>query len=265
MLLLIAMALCIFMALTSSPCGVATYGPELLEPREARKQGRELPMALATDENMRNVTVPVDLTGIWWIRWTVDADDEGKYVRPDGFNMLPWNWFTYGIYNWLHLEDLVSFAGARSTYSGKSTNGTFPARISAPTGRKHQWGFSDSLAGRIAFIATKENNPHSHLDIDFENSTHAMLGGFGGVAVMDKLDEDQFIRSTLLDGGRHGPPAYRLTRIITKHGNPTKYFPKFVANMGWFNVRVWDTNSKCVRQSVYDFKSCEAIHESCKA
>mmetsp|Transcript_66125 Transcript_66125/g.186852 ORF Transcript_66125/g.186852 Transcript_66125/m.186852 type:complete len:266 (-) Transcript_66125:180-977(-) len=236
------------------PCFVYEAEAALVSPQAAAKAGVRPPVHVATKKNQAEM--PLDMTGIWWIRWT------NWTANPDGWNNIPWNRVTYGIYNALKLEELMSFEGA-------TVNSThFPLTLSSPTGEAYHWGFTNSLAGRIAMNFAAKSNPNAPLNISFENKTHAQLGGFGGRAYMTMLDEDRWLRSTEVKGDRYGVPSYQLTRIVYEDGSTSKYFSAFLDHMGSTKIRVFSNNNQCERLSGVApriSKSCEPIAKECAA
>mmetsp|Transcript_66042 Transcript_66042/g.213584 ORF Transcript_66042/g.213584 Transcript_66042/m.213584 type:complete len:109 (-) Transcript_66042:284-610(-) len=83
---------------------------------------------------------------------------------------------------------------------------------------------------------------------------------------MTMLDEDRWLRSTLVEGDRYGPPAYQLTRIVYEDGSTSKYFQAFLDHMGSTKIRVFSNNNQCERLSGVaprTWKSCEPISKEC--
>merc|ERR1712203_110061 len=102
-------------------CGVESFFVEELLPDG--DSARVLPMELGTMDNIDSATVSPELmsrfTGIWWMSWSEQ----------------------------FHLEELVTFAGTSGNTTGPQW---YPARLGMLTGLAYHWGFSNTLAGRVA-------------------------------------------------------------------------------------------------------------------
>eukprot|EP00929_Paragymnodinium_shiwhaense_P000648 TRINITY_DN100894_c0_g1_i1.p1 TRINITY_DN100894_c0_g1~~TRINITY_DN100894_c0_g1_i1.p1 ORF type:complete len:493 (-),score=37.44 TRINITY_DN100894_c0_g1_i1:109-1554(-) len=264
----------VFMNTTTSQCFTRDYDASLVLPANAQRAGVGLPIEVGTAQNFKT-EVPIDLTGVWWLRF---HGYEGRIIA----GLFP-EWlvrFFYYFYSTLHAEELASFKGT----SVNTTNSTFPMRVSAPTGRMHQWGFSTSVAGRFGIYFAAQKNPLGNLNIDFFNSSAGKIRiNLAAEAWMVKRDKDVWYRSAAGDINSVAAfPTYRLTRIIREDGSPTQYWPAFVQHMGAVKIRTFTSNNRCERQqdtsgSLFDAKafvqwlwtistsSCADITKQCEA
>lgn len=249
-----SLAYVIFMAITDIPCGIGSYDASLILPAKALKAGINIPIEIGTGLNFET-ELPFDFGGIWWIRWT---GYDGPQITRTSLTAVG-----YDYYDALHLEELVSFKGARVNTTNSSW---FPLTFSAPTGRQHQWGFSSTIVGRVAMKFAAEKDPLGPLNINFINATFGALDGFGG-AFISKIDNDQWLRSSGTVDDPYQAPAYRLTRIIYEDGSAhPRYWQAFLSHMGSVQIRTFLHNNRCARlRGTIPTSTCTEIKSECKA
>lgn len=242
--LLFLLATAVLFFLTEDLCAVGTYDASLVAPANAYAAGRVPPMEAGTADNMDMGDLDLDFTGIWWIRW---------YEEP-----IP-------LYSRLHLEELVSLAGFYLR-PGNDTNLTYPIPASSQTGRAHRWGFSNSIAGRIAMMVAGEKNPDSPLNLDLLSDENMFIYGGGNTPwSMRKINDDEWLRRIERQGAKDW--KYTFTRIVFADGTPhPTYFDDFVRHMEGTKLRVFTTSSKPCRDcGTYLGGSCSKCSDVCAA
>jgi len=230
----------VFLALTEAQCGVESYFPQELLPGSGPVV---LPMHIGTRSNL-NTSIPLDtmdLTGIWWLRWTYTSE-------------IPW---LLKVYSELHFEELASFASTQSNVTmGKPM---FPARLTMPSSMARQWAFSTTIPGRFGAMLVWLD-PNGYLTFRFSNASHAWLGS---TWYMDRIDEDRWLRTTIDPWSQRW--YYQLTRIILEDGTPhPEYWPLFVKHMSGAKIRVRTNSNYCMRQcGVQRFGTCPRCESEC--
>merc|ERR1711924_7902 len=183
-------------------CGIEHYDPKLVLPSEAAKVGVAPPLVVGTAANMATAGVPLDFTGVWWMR----------------DNPVP--------------EELLSFAGA-------TVNSTiFPVQLQVPTDRIHMWSWDNSALADIIkkFYAFTTKNVDGRLHINFHNSTYGEIEtGLTDLPLVKvkhwafiKINEDEWRRPTVFqESSVFDDTEYTLTRVLRADGTPTPWFYKF--------------------------------------
>jgi len=242
LLLLLVIAAIILIAITENLCSVARYDASWVQPAEAISRGLMPAMEIGTRENM-NVSAPIDLTGLWWIRWT----------HGDPIPM----------YSKLHVEELVSFAGTDSNVTAAPF---YPLQLRIPNRFSGHWGYSNTLVGRVGMSLDSEKEPADHRMIfDFSNRTHANLPGADPPTLwyFDYIDSDQWLRTMVRQDAEDW--FYTLQRIIFEDGTPHPvYFPDFVKHMEGTKLGVYTTDNHCMRMcGSRPFGSCMHCEQQC--
>jgi len=218
---------------------VKNFDAEHVLPSSASAVGLGKTFEIATRENM-NTSIPVDFTGLWWIRC---LDDPVVCGTSRSFCSL---------YRSLRLEEGLTFAGMTSNTTGEPW---FLAQLSAQTNMQHRWMFSNSLAGRIAMIAVGFTGASENkLNMVFYNRTNGRIGSGSETIIwpIDKIDEDQWLRKTIwtdIGGVPVSNMNYILTRIVNADGTPHPVlYQKWLKHVHGWQVRVFNTNDDCMRK-----------------
>jgi hypothetical protein len=196
--------------------------------------------------------IPIDLTGIWWIRWVSDN------LLIQGYNLL-------------HLEEGLTFIGLESNTTGPHW---FPAEISARTGLSHRWMFSNTVVGKVAMMVAAEKSPEGPLRLHMYNATHGRVGMYASGGYITQIDEDRWLRTNYmcsddkLESCDHSTGIcpdcstmgnYELTRVINGDSTPHEtYFPMFVKHMGSHKVRVFKEDDRCLRHCGLTTSDCDS-------
>lgn len=127
------------MHLNNKPSHKAKY----VLPANAAEAGVQPPMEVASEENMdpELANIGIDFTGIWWM-----SD-----------NPVP--------------EELVSFANTKLTL----TNGSFPATLMVPNGRKGMWSWLTTTVGSVLRRYYGTGDPNSRTSFVFQNSSEGYI------------------------------------------------------------------------------------------
>lgn len=194
------------------------------------------PIEMGTQDNMYDVNYPeIDLTGMWWIRWT----------KPWSANSLA-DWATRQLFHKLELEILMSFSYSNGTGPG------YPMNLSQPVAIKRHFTYGDTWASKFYMALGRE--PVGSINWTFINSSFAMAPEpFNYEMIKKNADEwEQPTHGLQL----HAKGAseitisdtvtYMMTRIVYANGTKSKHWPAWLKE-GPKQTRAWNTNNDCKR------------------